>query len=156
MNKTYFILFLLTLLQQACAVTWLLSQLETSNFQLKYACGQPAAAWYGVVQIHTHVCRHFKIQKIMSLHVKNFQICSSGLKKEKIKSLLRKRKFFFLVSVHRWPERHYKGNEDVTQKKVWRGGASSGQNKETQDQESVIMRLSAWWIRKGQEEQHMN
>lgn len=87
--------------QEVCSIIWLLSQIETSDFQIKYACGQSAATWRGVVQIHTYACGYSKIQKLMSLHVKNFQICPSGLKKESSINLLRKRigcwfGFFFL------------------------------------------------------------
>lgn len=85
------ILSLSSLWQEVCSIIWLLSQIETSHFQLKYACGQSAATWRGVVQIHTHASGYSKTQKLMPLHVKNFQICRSGLKKESIINLLRKR-----------------------------------------------------------------
>lgn len=122
LTKNYFILFLSPLWQEVCSIMWLFSQLENSDFQLKYAYGQSAPTWYGVVQIHTYVCGYSKIQKLMSLHVKNFQICSSGFKKEKIiKFGEEKEQFFFLASARRWPEWHYKGNEDVTQERLKRG-----------------------------------
>lgn len=127
-------LILLFLLQQACSIIWLHSQPETSHFQLKYACGLSAATWYGMIQIHTHMCIYLKKKK-----TKDHCMWKAS---RTVPRVSRRKRFkncwgsFFLSCVNVWMtwmilQRKWRCNTG----KGWRGGACSGQNKEIQDHE---------------------